>query len=608
MKKLYTLLGISLLYTLSFAQKTNGPKIRKENNAFLEKAPLQKKEQNAKITIWSNDFSNAANWSISNNTNDSQDWVISTSTSTSLGYGTGAWVDASNTISNENGYALFDSDAVGQDGGNQDALITYTGTIDCSAYPFVVLEFNQRIRMWQTTETIFEISNDGGTVWTPFAVNTDKPVSTLFQEQGQVNISSAAGGQANVKIRLRYIGSWDYAWLVDDLKMIEQPANDIRSISPFFVGTNNEGIEYGRTPTYNLDNSYDVGGYIFNFGAANATNVAANVDFNSFNYNYTVGNLASGDTILFGNSETPSLSTGLYQGLYNVSSAEELSTATTFINNVAKRNFEITSNVYSIDGIGVNPAELQTTTSLGSNSFNTTVGTIFANMYHLRGGQNSVSSIDVMLGTGTTENTQIQVSIIDTAEMFADSYAETIDVNGYGALSNYYVITAADIAAGKATIYFDQPITLNDGAYYAAVLTEINTANIIRILDDQTVAQPWYASVIHLINDGGTYSNGNALGIRMNTSLVGIEELTAADFTIYPNPATESVTITFKEETNGLLSVYDLSGKVVATQTLTGVNGTQAVEINTSALNSGMYTVNVTANGTSVSKKLAIRK
>jgi hypothetical protein len=51
-----------------------------------------------------------------------------------------------------------------------------------------------------------------------------------------------------------------------------------------------------------------------------------------------------------------------------------------------------------------------------------------------------------------------------------------------------------------------------------------------------------------------------------------------------------------------------MAGKVVATQTLSGVNGTQAVEINTSALNSGMYTVNVNANGTAVSKKLAVRK
>jgi hypothetical protein len=51
-----------------------------------------------------------------------------------------------------------------------------------------------------------------------------------------------------------------------------------------------------------------------------------------------------------------------------------------------------------------------------------------------------------------------------------------------------------------------------------------------------------------------------------------------------------------------------MAGKVVATQSLSGVNGTQVVEINTSALNSGMYTVTVAANGTTVSKKLAIRK
>ena len=158
MKKIYTLLGVSLFSSLVFAQKPNAAKVRKEKNAIIEQAPVHKKEQQTKVTIWSNDFSSSSSWIIANNTNDSQDWTISTSTSTSLGYGTGAWVDGSNTVSNENGYALFDSDAVGTSGGNQDALLTYSGTIDCSAYPNVVLEFNQRIRMWQTTETIFEIS------------------------------------------------------------------------------------------------------------------------------------------------------------------------------------------------------------------------------------------------------------------------------------------------------------------------------------------------------------------------------------------------------------------------------------------------------------------
>lgn len=604
MKKIYVLLGATFFSTLVFSQKNTATKLRKEKNAITEQMPTPKKEHQTKVTIWENDFSTSADWAISNNTNDQQDWVISTSTATTLGYGTGAWVDGTNTVSNENGYALFDSDAVGADGGNQDALMTYTGTVDCSAYPNVVLEFNQRIRMWTTTETIFEISNDGGTTWIPFSVNLDKTTSTLYQEKGQINITTAAGGQASVKIRLRYIGSWDYAWLVDDLKIIEQPANDVRSISPFYAGTNNEGIEYGRTPLFHLDDSYDVGGYVFNFGAAAASNVAADVDFGTFNYSYSVGALPSGDTLMYGNTENPSTPVGVYQGLYTVNSTEELSTDPSFTNNVAKRNFEITTNLYSVDGIGVNPAELQATASLGSNSFNTPTGTIFANMYHLRGGDNVINSIEIALGTGTTANTQIQVAIIDTAELLADGSQPLLDLNGNEALSNYYVLTAADVAAGKATVFFNQGVALNDGAYYAAVLTEVNQTDIIRILDDQTVTQPWYASVIHLIADGGTYSNGNALGIRINTSVANLDEVSSADFSVYPNPASEVININSSKMLNAAVTISDLAGKVVKTSKINGLTAS----INTSGLNSGVYYVTIT-DGTSVStEKVIIKK
>jgi hypothetical protein len=603
MKKIYVLLGATFFSTLVFSQKNTAIKMRKEKNAITEQMPTPKKEHQTKVTIWSNDFGTAADWAISNNTNDQQDWVISTSTATNLGYGTGAWVDGSNTVTNENGYALFDSDAVGADGGNQDALMTYTGSVDCSAYPNVVLEFNQRIRMWQTTETIFEISNDGGTTWIPFQVNLDKTTSTLYQEKAQINITSAAGGQANVKIRLRYIGSWDYAWLVDDLKIIEQPANDVRSINPFYAGTNNEGIEYGRTPLFHLDDSYDVGGYVFNFGAAAASNVAADVDFGSFNYSYTAGALASGDTIMYGNTENPSTPVGVYEGLYTVSSTEELTTDPSYTNNVAKRNFEITTNLYSIDGIGVNPAELQATASLGSNSFNTPTGTIFANMYHLRGGDNVINSIEIALGSGTTANTQIQVAIIDTAELLADGSQPLLDLNGNEALSNYYVITAADVAAGKATVFFNQGVSLNDGAYYAAVLTEVGT-DVIRILDDQTVTQPWYASVIHLIADGGTYSNGNALAIRVNTSVANLDEVSSTDFSVYPNPASEVININSTKMLNAAVTVSDLTGKVVKTSTINGLTSS----VNTSGLNSGIYYVTITEGNSTSTQKVVIRK
>jgi len=602
MKKIYLLTALAFASLGVSAQKQK--LAAKEMNVEIIQQPTVKPTAQQKVTVWSNDFSTASQWAISNLTGDNQDWAISTSTSTALGYQTGAWVDPNNTVTNENGYALFDSDAVGQDGGNQDAFMTFTGSIDCSMYPNVVLEFNQRVRMWQTTETIFEVSNNNGATWVQFPVNLDKATSTLYQENAQVNISSAAGGQANVKIRLRYIGSLDYAWLVDDLKIVEQPAYDLRSLAPFVAGTNNIGLEYGKTPVAHLDTSYDIGGSAFNFGSATNTNTVASVNFGAgLSYNYSIGTIVTNDTIAYGATETPNLSVGVYNGAYTVSSTEEATGSALFANNVYNRNFEVTNNVYALDGIGVNPASAQTTTTLGSNSFNTPTGTIFANMYHLRGGNtnNVVVSLEIGIANTTNAGTTIQVAMIDTATFFADGYQSLSDLNGNVAESDFYTVTAADVSAGKITVFFPQPVALADDAYYAAVLTEVNAATNIRILNDETVLQPSYASMIHLIGDA-TYSNGNAFAIRMNMGVLGLDESANVNLSVYPNPSSEVVTIE-SNITEGSIQIIDLTGKVVANQTVNGA----ATAFNTTALTNGMYTVILTNGSTVETRKFIVQ-
>jgi len=604
MKKIYLLTALALASLGVSAQKQK--LAAKEMNVEIVQKPTVKPATQQKVTVWSNDFSTASQWTTANNTNDSQDWVISTSTSTTLGYSTGAWVDPNNTVTNENGYALFDSDLVGTSTGTQDAVLTYTGSINCSMYPNVVLEFNQRVRMWQTTETIFELSNNNGTTWVQFPVNLDKATSTLYQENSQVNVTSVAGGQANVKFRLRYIGAWDYAWLVDDVKIVEQPAYDLRSLSPFVAGTNNIGIEYGKTPIAHLDASYDIGGSAFNFGSATNTNTVANVNFGAgLTYNYSIGSILTNDTIAYGATETPNLPVGVYSGVYTISSTEEVTGSALFANNIGKRNFEVTNNVYALDGIGVNPTAMQTTTTLGSNSFTTPTGTIFANMYHLRGGNtnNVVVSLEIGISSATTAGTSIQVSMIDTATFFADGYQSLTDLNGNVAESDYYIVTAADVSAGKITVFFPQPIALADDAYYAAVLTEVDASNtnIIRILNDETVLQPTYASMIHLIGDA-TYSNGNAFAIRMNMGVLGLDETANANLSVYPNPSSDVVTIE-SNMTEGSIQIMDLTGKVIANQTVNDV----ATSFNTAALSNGMYTVILTNGLTVETRKFIVQ-
>jgi hypothetical protein len=215
----------------------------------------------------------------------------------------------------------------------------------------------------------------------------------------------------------------------------------------------------------------------------------------------------------------------------------------------------------------------------------------------LRGGNtnNVVVSLEIGISSATTAGTQIQVAMIDTTELFTNNGFQSLtDLNGNVAESDYYTVTAADISAGKITVFFPQPVALGDGAYYAAVLTEVSTTNIIRILNDETVLQPWYASIIHLINDGGTFSNGNALAIRMNMGVLGLDNETATTVNVYPNPSSDVVTIE-SNMTEGSIQILDLTGKVVASATVNSAS----TALNTSALTNGMYTV-ILSNGTSV--------
>ena len=61
---------------------------------------------------------------------------------------------------------------------------------------------------------------------------------------------------------------------------MEQPESDVLLSTEVFVGSNNEGIEYGRTPLAHVDASYEVAAYGENFGSTTQTNVAVDVDFN----------------------------------------------------------------------------------------------------------------------------------------------------------------------------------------------------------------------------------------------------------------------------------------------------------------------------------------
>lgn len=84
-------------------------------------------------------------------------------------------------------------------------------------------------------------------------------------------------------------------------------------------------------------------------------------------------------------------------------------------------------------------------------------------------------------------------------------------------------------------------------------------------------------------------------------TFVGLEENSTISFNAYPNPAEDQLTVTGSFET-ATAEIIDQSGRIVHTEIIS--NG---ATINLSALNTGMYMLKVSNNGTSTTKSIVKR-
>jgi hypothetical protein len=621
MKKFY-LLTLSALTAIAVNAQKHDVSVKKQKMFAVEQQANHKPVTTEKATIWESDFSTAADWTTTHDPADcSLDWSIG-----SVSCGGSYPIDDITSTTASNGWAIVDSDLYGgATGGNEveDSWLTTAMPIDLSTYPNVVVEFETYYRSYSYEKPFLVVGvadGMGGVTWptdlTPdYDESTNPNVFRVFPEgvdnptanpyKVQINVSSVAGGQSAVYFRLNWTGTWGYAWFVDDFKVLEQPANDIIMLNEYFAGVNNEGIEYGRTPADQLDDSYDIGGSALNFGVDTQTGTTVDIDFGSFATNHAIGDVVSGDTTQFNSIETPALPVGLYEGTYTIVSNEEDGMAPTFGDNVLLRNFEVTADVYSQDGIDVQPASILSLGSLGSNSFTSELSnTVLATMYHFRATDNYVNGIQIALSSGSVAGGELTAAIIDTATFLADGIGAITGMDGNYAESQIYTLTSTDISNGYANVYFDAPISLAANAYYVAANCYYIDQMPVRVLDDQTVAQPWYASMIHLVTDGNSYSNGNALAIRVLQGAVGIEETLNNSFDVYPNPATDVVNVNFKEVTTASVSVMNVAGKEVMSAS---VNGTQT-SFSTVSLSNGVYFVKVNNGASTQIKKIVVKK
>ena len=544
-------------------------------------------------TIYYNDFSTPADWTIGNFSGDAQDFVITNQGPTGS---YSAPMGAINSTTASNGFALFDGDLLGCSGcAQQNAYIETTDPINLTGHEYISLVFQQYYRAYTNESCYIEVSTDHVN-WTQFLFNTGMATGAMTANPKFMyyNISSAAGNQPQVWIRLHIIADWGYAWMIDDIAVVDGAANDLvmEDINPWFTAVNTAAataylqgylakVPYTQVPA--LD--YNLAGF-FNNGPMTQNHPKLNIKISDYSTDVfdvtTDTSYTTGDTISF-------LETALRDTLFS---------SVPFVAPAELKNYKITYTL-SQDEVDANPA-----TNVDTVSFSVS-DTIFShcNRYNSRIGADSYTDyVDGdFIGCKYTFLTDQEVNSISyyihpetdpltsfDAELYAYDFAgQTWTLITSGA---NYVIQAADLGkwitiplAKDGSSEFIQAETLV-AAGMKTYTTGIGVNGFLHLYADNSSRHYFYGENLLLLGGSPGYG-GYAPAINLNVvppSSIPIQVFVTTNAMPSCNGGSDgSLTVTAGGGVPPYTYLWDAAAGNATTETVTG-------------LAAGSYTITVT--------------
>ncbi len=599
MKKLILTASVFLIggavATAQSAENTKYGKVETKNDVVKPhtgKKPVHSSVKPKATVLWSNEFDDENDWVIDNSSSIHDAWVFTSAPySQSIQGGTGFTTLESST--NNNGYAIIDSDGAYAGDGNGQLVGTLTNVtpIDLQGEPDVLLIFEHNYRWWNDSRGV-RVSGDNGTTWTTFEI-TDAAgypgdQSSANPEIEIIDISSVAGNQEEVLIEFYYDDNnfWGWYWAIDDVEIIRKPENDVATTTHYF-GT--AGLAYYQIPEAQIA-PIDVTVKVENRGINAQTGVALDVEETiggTFTAQSQTVTLAPNDedSLIMNPQFTPS---GI--GSYNLA-FELLNDETDEIPSNNEMNdyaFDVTQHIYARDRDNATGSYAPEVAFEVGNLFD-----IFASA--------SLTGVQAQFGAIVAEGAEVvgTLYLIDAGEFQFQAETEV------------YMASASD-AGEVVNIKFPSAITLNAGATY--LLTCGSTFDEFSI--GVSGSSPTQTSFVY--GDVGAngldwYFTTSTPMVRMNfdPSLNTIEnELAATDVVLFPNPAKEIATLEFNLENAAQyqLQVTDVTGKNVFSTASEANSGVNQIAIPTGHLTEGIYIYKLVLNGSIISNKFVVSK
>lgn len=562
MKKVYLLTVALLSGTLVNAQMArSGASEGKQKshvaaNIMTRNAAPSQSNTPAAI-IWSNDFSNAADWTLTTAPGTAGDWVIGSVPPSGL--------FPISPIATTGDFALYDSDLLCTY--DQIGRLTNTNAIDLTGHPAVRLTFSQYYRRFHDSTYVY-VSNNG-TSWSRYEVNAGILTNQYSANNPNLNpdivnidISVDAGNQATVYIRFEFyspdtnaagydsLSGCGYSWMIDDVSISDIASTDAALMPP-------NGGEYSIFPVIQPE-ALQLRGRLINTGSSAIT--GGKIMFNIYDINglqFTDSSAASG-TLNPGDTSAylacPNTYTVPQIGFYGIEQLVMVPGDGDNTNDTAYIELYADDSTYARD---ITALPGQGAAFEGGYGFNGTTTGAMGQMFEIWHASDLTSATFFLASDRTGKNVSIDV------------YSVTGGVpDALMGSTAVYTIQSGDTVL--VTLPFTNPISVTPGNYFVAI-NQLDTGNItIGAASEFYTPQKGFFRAT-----GGAWTpfeNSNlniALILRVNnpaTTLVGVKDVAEkVKFNVFPNPSTGMIYVAGNDEKDVTVEVTNSLGQVVKT-------------------------------------------
>ncbi len=556
-------------------------------------------------------------WEITDNQGNGQVWEIGSGTSFN---GNGNW-------------AYLDSDGHGSGNSQNSDLIT--PTLDLSSYSAVNLEFIHYFRQYQTSSTAtLSYSTDNGATWTQIQQwnsTTSNPATFSSEIPG-------VAGHSEVKFKWNYTGSWGYYWCIDDVEITEVEASQQYTLT---MGVDGQGSTTPAVGTHTYDegtqvsiNATPASGHEFVKWVINGsdnTNQSVNITMNSnitatayfeeiptTQYTLTMGAVGQGST-------TPAVGTHTYDEGTQVTISASAAEGYEFVKWVANgtdydpgtynvtmnQNWNIVAH-FEADDNNLN------TIPYAENFSGHNIGSIPTD-WELQGTSHAWSVNSSSYAGGSSPELRLNWSPAATG--LSRLVINPFDVQGHSNLMMTFRMLLDNYSQNDGEVV-GIDVSFNNGQSWTPLWQTTVTQDIgpehyqlpISIPQGESTMLVAFRFDGNSYNINGWYFDDLAISIDSKSGTTNIDDSNIISdsgkpsFSIFPNPATDNISISLQGfENDAVIQLINLHGQVLNTINIDESELMQTLEINVSGFTPGLYFVNVKSNEQQLVKRLIIK-